>query len=354
YRFGETSRVNSPLELCDGDRFQVGEYILVVSLGGAAPAGPFDLGGASAPPPASDDPWAVGGGTPAPVNVEQVVPSSGPRRGIFDEELIETPSTQGAAPSVGGIGAPASNPATAFDAPERHQPQPPSGPFGGGAQPPGPAASGGGPINEGFGVQPQQPPAAAPPQAVEAFIAQICQGAGLPPDVFRGTDTSTLGHEIGRVLRIVTEDTMALLLARAAAKVHVKAGQRTMMGATDNSPLKFLPDATQALDAMFFHKRQGYMDGVAAFSDAMGDVKAHQAGIYAAIQPALARLLEDLSPESVEERVGGGIMGGKKARAWDTYVQRWDAKTHPYENGMLDVFLAYFAEAYDQSTRKSG
>ena len=28
--------------------------------------------------------------------------------------------------------------------------------------------------------------------------------------------------------------------------------------------------------------------------------------------------------------------------------------THPYENGMLDLFLAYFAESYDAVTKKSG
>jgi type VI secretion system protein ImpI len=41
-----------------------------------------------------------------------------------------------------------------------------------------------------------------------------------------------------------------------------------------------------------------------------------------------------------------------KARAWETFVQRWDAKTEAHENGMLDVFLMYFSEAYQEAAGK--
>lgn len=127
-----------------------------------------------------------------------------------------------------------------------------------------------------------------------------------------------------------------------------------MIGATDNSPLKFLPDAMQAMDAMFVNRREGFMSGETAFREAFDDIKNHQAAVYSAMQPALAKLLEDLSPESIEERLGGsGVMSSKKARAWEAFIERWDAKTHPYENGMLDVFLAHFAEAYDQAINKT-
>ncbi|MEM6636294.1 MAG: type VI secretion system-associated FHA domain protein TagH [Pseudomonadota bacterium] len=347
YRLGEQSRINSPLQLHNGDRFQIGEYVVLITLAAEAQpaAAPPDFRAAAAPPmapsapqppvapmpglggaPGSGDPWSVGGPTPTPVAIDDVVPDARPRRDIFDGDFIETPA-----------GSPVPSPAPGIGAP-------PSG------LPPAAAA---GPAAGSAGLAPSAP-AAYPTSMPEAFLAQVCQGAGLPPDVFHGADTSQLGYEIGQVLRIAAENTMALLAARAAAKTSVKSGKRTMIGATDNSPLKFLPDATQALDAMFFHKRPGYMDGVAAFQDAFSDVKTHQAGVYAAIQPALARLLEDLSPEAIEERVGGGIMGSKKARAWETFVQRWDAKTHPYENGMLDVFLAYFAEAYEAAATKKG
>ena len=33
---------------------------------------------------------------------------------------------------------------------------------------------------------------------------------------------------------------------------------------------------------------------------------------------------------------------------WDAYVARWEAKTAPYEDGLVDAFMLYFAECYDR------
>jgi predicted component of type VI protein secretion system len=83
-------------------------------------------------------------------------------------------------------------------------------------------------------------------------------------------------------------------------------------------------------------------------SSGLGDVRLHQAAVFAAIQPALARLLSDLAPEAIDD--GGesaGMFGGQnKKRLWEIYVERWDAKAAAHENGMLDVFLSHFAESY--------
>ena len=68
------------------------------------------------------------------------------------------------------------------------------------------------------------------------------------------------------------------------------------------------------------------MGSTASFQQGFDDIKRHQTAVYAAMQPALAKLLEDLSPESIEGRAVGGIMSSKKARAWETFVERWDAK----------------------------
>ena len=72
---------------------------------------------------------------------------------------------------------------------------------------------------------------------------------------------------------------------------------------------------------------------------------------FAAMQKALARLTEDLTPESVEDKVSGAF-GSHKGKAWELYVQRWNAKTEHRENGMLDVFFSYFSEIYDAMTKK--
>lgn len=188
-----------------------------------------------------------------------------------------------------------------------------------------------------------------------ALLNAIAKGAGLPMGSLSAVDPLKLGEEIGRCLRIATDELMALLGARAAAKQSVKSASRTMIGGMNNSPLKFKPNGSEAMQTMFAAKSDSYLSSTASFQQGFDDIKRHQTAVYAAIQPALARLLEDLSPESVEERAGsGGLMSSKKARAWELFVERWDAKTHPYENGMLDVFLAYFSDSYDEAVKKTG
>jgi type VI secretion system FHA domain protein len=253
------------------------------------------------------------------------------------------------------------------DTPRAPPPSAPASPFP--QTPPQPRVAAPGfaiPPSEPFAPQPAAPapplPSVSAPVAtgqrravdMQALLDAICRGAGLPAGSLTGNDPTRLGEDLGRCLRIATEEMMALLGARAAAKQFVKSASRTMIGGLNNSPLKFKPNATEALLTMFVQRPESYLPATAAFQTGFDDIKRHQTAVYAAMQPALARLLEDLSPEAIEERTTGGMMSSKKSRAWETFVERWDAKTHPYENGMLDVFLAYFADAYDVAVKKSG
>lgn len=91
-------------------------------------------------------------------------------------------------------------------------------------------------------------------------------------------------------------------------------------------------------------------------AEALLDLRRHQVALFAALQPALGALLGDLAPEEVEKAGGGGgLLGGsRKAKAWETFVERWDAKSAPHENGMLDEFLRHFAAAYQESVAAQG
>jgi type VI secretion system FHA domain protein len=181
----------------------------------------------------------------------------------------------------------------------------------------------------------------------------IAAAAGLPEgSLSRGNPLET-ATEIGRALHAMSEELSTLLQARAVARRSVRSGQVTMIGREDNNPLKFMPTPDQALSAMFGPPRPGFQRGGEAIRAAFADIKRHQYATHAAIQPALARLLEDLAPETIEARVkSSGLLQNRRAKAWDVFVERWDAKAQSHENGMLDVFLAYFAEAYDQQNRQ--
>jgi type VI secretion system FHA domain protein len=217
------------------------------------------------------------------------------------------------------------------------------------------------PPSEGFGAMPQPaaPQAPAPPPTAPApagaadgaVLRAICEGAGIRPEALQGVDPTTAGYEIGQALRIVAAELASLLRVRSEGKQRYEKSSRTMIGREANNPLKFIPTPNEALEVMFGPPRQGYLRGPQTMQSSFDDIKRHQYAIQAALQPALARLLEDLSPEAIEDKVGSARFGSKSAKAWDLFVERWDAKTHPYENGMLDVFQAYFSDAYHDASK---
>jgi len=328
---GSASRVKSPHPLHPGDRLQVGHYTVEASLHdgpGRQPSAGASRDGMQA------DIWGAGpAASPPPQQPPPAAPSEPPFQarpavdiwgsGHVQPDPPPGPSDAAPVPPAAAQPLPGYGPGTT----------PPDGPVPG----PGPSAA------------PPAPGGADPDMVLDAIAA----AAGLPEgSLSRGNPLET-ATEIGRALHAMSEELSTLLQARAVARRSVRSGQVTMIGREDNNPLKFMPTPDQALSAMFGPPRPGFQRGGEAIRAAFADIKGHQYATHAAIQPALARLLEDLAPETIEARVkSSGLLQNRRAKAWDVFVERWDAKAQSHENGMLDVFLAYFAEAYDQQNRQ--
>ncbi|SEH58433.1 type VI secretion system-associated FHA domain protein TagH [Paracoccus alkenifer] len=303
---GHRHRLGAPHALSHGDRFQVGQYIIVAIFD--MPQGQGALSPGSLPEhrmdrpveeQAQDDPWALGGFSTAPVDPLPVGIAA--RQPDFADDFIEMPGPAAATPPVAVV-----------------QPFP-------SAPPPGPV-----------------------PAAMDesAFMRGFCAGAGLAPGAMSTLAPEDFGRVLGEALRVTASQVMQALQDRAAARHFTRAGERTMRGAVDNNPLKFLPDAGQALDALFINPRAGFLTGAAGFDQALADLRRHQGSLFAALQPALIELLHDLDPDRIEaEAKGSPLTGNRKSRAWEVFVQRWDAKT-ANENGILDEFIRLFAAAY--------
>ncbi|MFD1881854.1 type VI secretion system-associated FHA domain protein TagH [Paracoccus pacificus] len=348
---GQRHRLEHPHRLSHGDRFQVGQYIIIADMGDAGQGGALTPDSLPAravrmPDHSNDDPWAVGGGGYAPI--DPLPPSPSARRlDDFPDDFIGSPGLAGSATPFPDAGM-----AVGGAAPQGGLGQlPPAPPYG--------ARLGGGAAARPEPAPPRnpQPPGAAQPAPAPAapdVVAAFCRGAGLPPANYANVPAEQLAEMLGASLRHVAREVMLSLQDRATAKHFALTVDRTMLGASDNNPLKFLPDPDQAIEAMFLRPRAGFQAGPAAMDEALKDLRLHQVALFAALQPALAKLLGDLAPESVEaEAEGARIAGNRKAKAWDIFVTRWDAKTAPHENGILDEFLAHFSEAYRQMILKS-
>lgn len=328
---GASVRVKSPYRLAHGDRLQIGNYQIMVMLDGerAEPPPASQPPFAATPPLAvnAHDIWASPPAAAAPVDRRLFVDKQRQERGVRQsdvlEQFIELPVAR--QQPVG---------------PEEFRPiQASLGNLPGSSVAERGAA----------GMAPAGGMAGGP--SAEELLALICEAAGVKPEVLTSRDPREVARELGLVLRTTTEQMTSLLQGRATAKRITKSANRTMIGAADNNAMKFTADASEALEIMFQKTRAGYLDGPASFREAFQDLHSHEKATFAAMQKALSRLTEDLTPESVEDKVSGSF-GSHKGKAWELYVQRWNAKTEHRENGMLDVFFSYFSEIYDTMTKK--
>jgi type VI secretion system protein ImpI len=356
---GAPGRVQSPYRLNNGDRLQIGHYFVRVTISG----GPGDLQPmaqpsyqpAYAPPPPGGDIWGVEAAA-APVDRRQFVdqrrgqrapdvleqfldlPGAGPRRGPapgYDPGMATSVGLQqvggsqiyeqrpaGASPFGGTMGGPIGAPSTAFPG---QAPMP----------------------NPGGFAQPQ--PQVGPGGGASAFIAQIAQAAGISPQALAGRNQAELAQEIGQILALTTEQLIALLKTRAVAKLIAKSSTRTMLGPANNNPLKFVPEAREAAEIMLSRSRPGYLTAPQAIKEAFDNIKSHEGATFSAMQTALLKLTEEFDPDKIDAEAGGGL--NKKAKAWDIFVELWSEKADNSDNGILDAFMKYFAEAYDAASK---
>ncbi len=367
---GAASRVKSPCPLHDGDRLQVGQYSIEIRSGSvqsdtaatppASAPEPVQQRPAARSLPGGLDPWAVQ--TAPPQASPLTHPPAAPEADAAQWSMPEQPR---ATADIWAMPSGRSQPPSEATRPV-HDTTP--------AWPPGPGQRST-PAPEAFAVPPESAlpddgqqtalpafmpadardaaargsPTAQPVAGDQALLEIIESAAGLAAGTLSRSDAHATAREIGETLRTLTEELSGLLQARAVARRSVRSAQVTMIGREDNNPLKFMPTPDQALSIMFGPTRPGFQRGPAAVRSGFADIKSHQYATHAALQPALAQLLEELAPEAIEKRLEG-VRLNRKSRAWEMYVERWDAKTESHDNGMLDVFLALYAEAYDRES----
>jgi type VI secretion system protein ImpI len=394
FLYGADGRLKEPHRLSDGDRFAIGHYIIVADVddegaGGEAhpAAGPpryeelWDGTGDAAPPidpkqlkaprdlkpvrpdfldwavdvppppsdpsaweappaaPAHTDEWSRGRAfQPPPPPEPPAVPN--PRRPVYVTGEPGGPWAGSAGPERGESAAAnvlaAAQALSASAAPAQPARQPPR------PAPPPPAAP-----------AIAQPMAPIDPGAVAEFIRLFARGAGLPEDALASRNPAELALELGQLMRLVAENMRQLLEARQQAKRLARSANQTMIQATGNNPLKFAPTVEDAMRIMFGPQTRSYVDGRRALAESFDDLKAHQVKTFSAMQHALKLLLQEFDPEVLEASAKGdrglaGVVGSRKARLWDVYVARWQARTEHDEDGLLKAFMDHFADCYDR------
>jgi type VI secretion system protein ImpI len=356
---GAESRLKAPHRLRNGDRFIIGQYIIAAALeeeivepGEAAPAHA---------PSRDDNLWDGGPDAADPIDPRQLrgPHDAAPVRPDFLDWAVDVPApTMHRAPSAVSSLPVQTRPVAATLGHDHWAEGPPPPPD---PQPeiipvptpirPGPLA-----VNKPRPAAVSSPPAFveqhADGDAMVKFAQLVARGAGLPEDAFAGRDPGELAEQVGRLLRLATDNMKQLLEGRQQAKRLARSPNQTAVQAIDNNPLKFAPTAEDALRIMFSVQSRSYLDAERAFAQGFDDLKKHQIKTYVAMQRAVTLLMKDVDPHAIEtasesDRGLTGMIGSRKARLWDIYIARWQAHAQRHDNGILDTFMDYFARCYE-------
>ena len=186
----------------------------------------------------------------------------------------------------------------------------------------------------------------------ERFAAALAEALEVPRGRLETGTPEELAERLGTFVRLTISGMQRLLKARSASQGYMRRGPGTQVQAVGNNPLKFMPTPAAAADVLFGPPSRSYLTLEDTLDESFGDLGAHQMALYSAMQAAVERMLRDLEPAAIEagegEERGFSIPGvsSKKAKHWDTYKERYNARASQHDNGMVDVFMLCFSDAY--------
>lgn len=192
-------------------------------------------------------------------------------------------------------------------------------------------------------------------ELMQAFIS----GAGLSNLDKPIELTPQLMNQIGQLLRVSTQGTLDLLLARALTKREMRA-EMTMIRPRENNPLKLSPNVEVALMHLLVPKarEQGFMPPLQAVKDAYNDLRSHQFGFMAGMRSALSGILDRFNPNQLEKRLGQKTLVdsvfslNRKANLWDMFTDRYGDISHEAEEDFHVMFSKEFLKAYEAQIAK--
>ncbi|MCD5995969.1 type VI secretion system-associated FHA domain protein TagH [Pseudomonas sp. CDFA 602] len=192
------------------------------------------------------------------------------------------------------------------------------------------------------------------PDLLQAFL----RGAGLDQLNIDKAQAEAQMFAIGRSYRLMVEGLIDVLRARTSLKGEFRM-QQTMIGPVENNPLKFAPNADEALMLLLRHGNQAFMAPEQAVADSFDDLRAHQLAVMAGVQAAIKHLLNRFEPAELEARMGapsGGLSGlfsgSRQAQYWQQFTALYSKISSEAEDDFQDLFGREFSRAYEEHSAR--
>ncbi|MFK9007664.1 type VI secretion system-associated FHA domain protein TagH [Pseudomonas pergaminensis] len=191
------------------------------------------------------------------------------------------------------------------------------------------------------------------PDLLQAFL----RGAGLDQLRLDKAQAEAQMESIGRSYRLMVEGMIDVLRARASLKGEFRM-QQTMIQPAENNPLKFAPNADEALLLLLRHGNQAFMAPDLAVRDSFNDLRAHQLAVMAGVEAAIKHLLSRFEPAQLEERMGkpGGLSslfnGSRQAQYWQQFTELYSNISREAQEDFQDLFGREFSRAYEEHSAR--
>jgi type VI secretion system FHA domain protein len=322
--------------------------------------------GAPVPPPRDDAPLPSGGGTGTAIPTDPNAWNKTTYGANSIQKPVEAPAPR---PPVRPAAAPPVSAPPREAARQAPAPRPPSSP----SPPLRPAASR--PV-AAPPPQPQPPPAPArraPPTAAPApgfapapraapppIATAAPRGAAFDVDAMlaaAGVDPQNVSPEmaatLGEILMVVVQGTIDALRARDEVKSQFRLAV-TRVRSTDNNPLTFAVDATDAMNSLLSRRNAAFLPPLEAFQRAFDDIRGHQVGLLAGMRAGFESLMNRLDPQQLQEdfdkqaKHGGLLSAVGKPKYWEQYKDYFSGLQGDREDAFRRLFGEEFALAYEK------
>ncbi|MND37468.1 FHA domain protein [compost metagenome] len=197
-------------------------------------------------------------------------------------------------------------------------------------------------------------PAAAPAPAAssDALLQAFLRGAGIEHLRIDAADAAAQMEAIGQSYRLMVEGLIDVLRARSSLKGEFRM-QQTTIAPVQNNPLKFAPNADEALLLLLRHGNQAFMAPDQAVRESFDDVRAHQLAVMAGVQAAIKHLLACFQPARLEQRLApaAGLAklfgGSRQAHCWQQFTELYGQISREAEDDFQELFGREFSRAYE-------
>lgn len=206
-------------------------------------------------------------------------------------------------------------------------------------------------------VRPQPVVTAAAPADSDALLQAFLRGAGIEHLRIDAVDAAAQMEAIGRSYRLMVEGLIDVLRARSSLKGEFRM-QQTTIAPVQNNPLKFAPNADEALLLLLREGNQAFMAPDQAVRDSFDDLRAHQLAVMAGIEAALKHLLKRFEPAHLEERLApaAGLAklfgGSRQAHCWQQFTELYKQISREAEDDFQDLFGREFSRAYEAHSQR--